>query len=129
VIHYYILALGILLVLAGALEVSLPLRAFALWWRWSSSRFFFVHGILLIAAGFPLTLYDGPLSGVIFVMGLLAALSGPFVLIYPGKLRMMFESLAVEMKDESIKKMVYIEGSVRIAAGIIFVAAFLLGRP
>jgi len=33
------------------------------------------------------------------------------------------------MKDESIKKMVYIEGSVRIAAGIIFVAAFLLGRP
>lgn len=127
--NYYILSLGILLILAGALEVSLPLRAFALWWRWSSSQFFFAHGILLITTGFPLTLYDGPLSGVIFVMGLLAALSGPFVLIYPEKFRMMFESLAVEMKDESIKKMVYIEGSVRIAAGFIFVAAFLLGRP
>lgn len=128
-IEYYLLALGIILVLAGALEVSMPLRAFVFWKRWSSSRFFFIHGILLIAIGFPLTLYDGPLSRIIFVMGLFAALSGPFVLIYPERFRMMFGMVAEEMKDASIKKMVYVEGLLRIAAGTIFTAAFFLGRP
>lgn len=124
----YILILGIVLALAGAIEALMPLRAFDFWRRWSSSRYFFLHGILLIAAGFPLTMYDGPLSSVIFIMGLLAALTGPFVLIYPEKFRMMFGSVAEEMKDPGIKKMVYIEGFLRIAAGIVCIAAFFLGR-
>jgi hypothetical protein len=128
VIAHYILTLGIVLVLAGVLEISMPLRAFVFWRRWSSSRFFFFHGILLIAAGFPLTLYEGPLSPVIFTMGLLAALTGPFVLIYPEKFRMIFSSVGEEMKNAGIKKMVYVEGFVRIAAGILCAAAYFLGR-
>ncbi len=128
-IAHYLLVLGIVLVVAGTLEVSIPLRAFAFWRRWSSSRYFFLHGMLLIAGGFPLTLYHGPLSWIVFAMGLLAALTGPFVLIYPEKFRMMFSMVTNEMKDAGIKKMVYIEGLLRIVAGIIFAAAFFLGRP
>jgi hypothetical protein len=126
-LSYYVLVLGMFLVLAGSLEVIIPLRAFACWKRWSSSKFFFLHGILLIAAGFPLTLYEGPLSGVIFAMGLLASLTGPFVLLYPDKFRMMFASVAEEMKEPSIRKMVYIEGFLRLAAGALCAAAFFLG--
>jgi hypothetical protein len=122
----YLLALGTALALAGAVEVSLPLRAFAFWKRWSSSKLFFLHGILMIAAGFPLTLYNGPLSGVIFAMGLVASLTGPFVLLYPDRFRAMFASAAEELKEPALKKMVYVEGFLRIAAGAVCAAAFFL---
>ena len=122
----YILALGITLAVAGTVEIIMPLRSFSLWVRWSSSRLFFLHGLLLIAAGFPLTLYQGPLSRILFVMGLLASLSGPFVLLYPEKFRMMFASVSQEMKESSIRKMVYAEGTIRLAAAAVCVAAFLL---
>jgi hypothetical protein len=122
----YLLALGIALALVGAVEVVFPLRAFAFWLRWSSSKYFFLHGILLIAGGFPLTLYAGPLSGIIFAMGLLACLTGPFVLLYPEKFRMMFASASDEMKEAGIRAMVRIEGGVRIAAGTLCAAAYIL---
>lgn len=60
-------------------------------------------------------------------MGLLASLSGPFVLLYPDKFRMMFASVAEEMKETSIRKMVFIEGFLRLAAGALCTAAFFLG--
>jgi hypothetical protein len=123
----YVLTLGIILACAGAAEVIMPLRAFSLWRRWSSSRFFFLHGLLLIAAGFPLTLYQGPLSRIIFAIGLLASLTGPFVLLYPDKFRMMFASVADEMKDASIMKIVRVEGFLRLAAAGVCVAAFFMG--
>ena len=122
----YVLALGIALALAGTVEIIMPLRAFSLWRRWSSSRLFFLHGLLLIAAGFPLTLYQGPLSRILFVMGLLASLTGPFVLLYPEKFRMMFVSVSEEMKESTIRKMVYAEGTLRLAAAAVCIAAFLM---
>jgi hypothetical protein len=123
---YYLLTLGIFLACAGTFEICLPLKAFAFWKKWSSSKFFFLHGILLIAAGFPLTIYTGPLSWLIFVMGLLAVLTGPFVLIYPDKFKMMFGAAAEELKDPTIKKMVVAEGAVRIAVGTACIAVFFL---
>jgi hypothetical protein len=122
----YVLALGIALACAGAAEVIMPLRAFGLWRRWSSSRFFFLHGLLLIAAGFPLTLYQGPLSRILFVLGLLASLTGPFVLLYPDKFRMMFASISEEVSDATIRKIVRIEGVLRLAAAVVCVAAFFM---
>ncbi len=125
-IPLYIFFLGIFLILMGAVELAMPMRAFALWKSWVFKRYFFLHGSLLIAAGFPLTIYKGPLSTVIFIFGIFAVLLGPFVLIYPEKIRRMFQAMSEVMKEDDIKKTVYIEGSMRIASGAVCVASYLL---
>ncbi|MBN2158142.1 MAG: hypothetical protein JW807_02010 [Spirochaetes bacterium] len=125
-LNIYILSIGILLVFVGSVEAGLPLRAFAFWKAWVSQKAFFLHGIALIAGGFPLTLYNGPISPFIFIIGLFAVLTGPFVLLYPDKIRAMFQSVAGEMKDDGIKKIVRVEAFLRIAAGTVCVASFML---
>lgn len=122
----FVLILGIVLIIVGGTEVALPLKAFRFWQAWVSMRLFFLHGLVLIAAGFPLTVYQGPLSAVLFVFGLLAVLMGPFVLIYPGKIRQMFLAMAEELKDHDIKRIIYAEGLLRITAGIICVTSYAL---
>ena len=114
------------LIIMGAVELVVPPRAFGLWKSWVFNRYFFLHGSLLIAGGFPLTIYEGPLSTIIFIFGIIAVLTGPFVLIYPDKIRHMFQAMSEEMKDGDIKKVIYIEGSLRIAAGAVCVASYLL---
>jgi uncharacterized protein YjeT (DUF2065 family) len=126
ILSFYILFLGIFLVFLGSVEMAIPLRAFGLWKSWAFKRYFFLHGSLLIAAGFPLTIYKGPLSTIIFIIGIFAVLTGPFILIYPEKIRHMFQAMSEEMKDGDIKKMIYIEGSLRIAAGAVCVASYVL---
>jgi hypothetical protein len=125
-IQLYILIAGIVLVIMGTAELIMPLRAFAFWRSWISKKQFFLHGLLLIAAGFPLTIYTGPLSTVIFIMGLLAVLSGPFVLLYSNKIRTLFEALSHDIQESQVKKMICVEGSLRIAAGLICAASFFL---
>jgi uncharacterized protein YjeT (DUF2065 family) len=125
-ISLYIFFLGIFLIIMGAVELTMPLRAFGLWKSWVFKKYFFLHGSLLIAGGFPLTIYRGPLSTVIFIFGILAVLIGPFVLIYPDKIRQMFQAMSEDMNEGDIKKTIYIEGSLRIAAGAVCVASYLL---
>lgn len=125
-IQVYVLSLGVLLVIVGAAEACIPLRAFALWKAWTSQKVFFLHGIALIAGGFPLTMYSGPLSAFLFVVGLFAVLTGPFVLIYPEKIRAMFQSVAGEMKEGDVKKMIWIEAALRITVGTVCVASFIM---
>jgi hypothetical protein len=125
-ISVYILTLGIILVLIGGIEIIIPLKVFGFWKKWVSGKLFFLHGLLLIAAGFPLTIYKGPLSPVLFIFGLIAVLTGPFVLIYPEKIRLMFLAMAEETGDADMKKIIYAEGLLRISAGIICIASYAL---
>ncbi|MBP7734441.1 MAG: DUF2065 family protein [Spirochaetes bacterium] len=122
----YFLILGIILVCIGSVEMIAPLRAFDFWKAWVSRQQFFLHGALLIIAGFPLTIYQGPLSTVLFIFGLLAVLAGPFVLIYPDKFRQMFLAMAEEMKDGDLKKIIYAEGLLRMAVGAVCIASYLI---
>jgi hypothetical protein len=123
ILHRYVLVLGIFLAALGLLELVFPMKAFAAWKKWSSNRFFFLHGIVLIAGGFPLTLYRGPLSTLIFIMGFIVVVTGPFLLIYPEKFRGMFGSIEDEISPVGIKKMIITEALVRILAGIVFITA------
>ncbi len=122
----YVLILGTVLIAVGGIEVIIPQRAFRFWQKWVSTKLFFLHGLILIAAGFPLTVYNGPLSTVLFVFGLLAVLMGPFILIYPEKIRQMFLAMGKELKDHDITRIIYAEGLLRIAAGIICVTSYAL---
>ncbi|OHD63254.1 MAG: hypothetical protein A2176_11760 [Spirochaetes bacterium RBG_13_51_14] len=125
-ISLYVMSLGIFLILLGCAELCAPLAAFRLWTAWTSKKLFFLHGILLIAAGFPLTIYRGRLSVIIFIMGLIMVLMGPFVLMYPEKFRDMFRSIGNEMKDGEIRKIIYVEAGIRVTSGILMVAGHFM---
>jgi hypothetical protein len=122
----YVLILGIVFTLMGIIEVIVPLKTFGFWKKWVSGKLFFLHGLLIIAAGFPLTIYKGPLSPVLFIFGLIAVLTGPFVLIYPEKIRQMFMAMAKETRDADMNKIIYVEGFLRISAGIICIISYAL---
>lgn len=128
IIPVYTAVLGGILVCIGLVECSRSEWAFAVWKKWASHRAYFLHGLVLIAGGFPLTLYKGPLSTAIFIMGLIAVVTGPVVLLYPHKIRSMFESLEQDMGKATIKKVMVTEGVVRISAGVICITGYILGR-
>ena len=128
-IAYYLLVLGIILVLAGALEVSIPLRAFAFWKRWSSSRYLLssrpaAHRRRLSPHPVPWP----PLPDH-FRDGTPGRPHRTVRAHLSGKIQDDVRHGREEMKDAGIKKMVYVEGLLRIAAGIICTAAFFLGGP
>lgn len=125
-IRLYILIFGIFFITLGMSDLIMPRRIFSVWRAWSSSKFFFLHGLLLIAAGLPLTVYDGRFSPFIFITGLIVVLSGPFVLLYPDKFRQMFQAASDEFNDWHVKKLMYVEGAVRIAVGAVCVAAYFM---
>jgi hypothetical protein len=124
-VNIYVLLLGIALILIGTVELSAPLRIFKLWKQWISKRLFPLHGALLILLGIPLTMYRGPLSEIIFIIGAVLALSGPFILIYPEKIRTMFNSISEEMNDAGVRRIIYIDALLRILAGVLFVACYI----
>jgi len=123
-ISKYIFALGAGLIILGGIEFILPVRAFQFWKKWSAHRLFFLHGILLIAVGFPLTVYKGAYSTVIFIIGLFFVLSGPFILLYPEKIGSTFQTASDEMGGEIEKKLIYFEAFFRVAAGVLLMASY-----
>jgi uncharacterized protein YjeT (DUF2065 family) len=70
-------------------------------------------------------MYRGPLSEIIFIIGAVLALSGPFILIYPEKIRTMFNSISEEMDDAGVRRIIYIDALLRILAGVLFVACYI----
>ncbi len=126
-IKFYVLLLGGFLLIIGFLEFLFPNRAFRSWESWVSHRMFYLHGILLIAAGFPLTVYRGAFSSIIFFIGLFMVLSGPFILFYPEKIKGSFRSLQDELVEKGIKKIMFFDAAMRLAAGSLMITAFFYG--
>ena len=121
---YFIFLLASIQILIGLTELIAPAGSYRLWKRWTWNRFFYIHGIFLIAAGFPLTIYKGHFSGILFVIGLIIVLTGPFVLIYPEKIRGVFSEAEKEMKPESIKQLIYFDSAMRICFAAILYISF-----
>ncbi len=125
-INTYILGLGIALAALGTIELSFPERAFRAWKRWVENRFFPLHGVLLIAVGFPLTFYRGPFAGAVFSVGLFIVVTAPFIIVYPEKIRKMFHEVDSGISPAGIKTMVLFEAFVRIAVGALFIATHFM---
>ena len=100
-----------------------PHTIFNLWLRWINNKLYFLHGVLLILGGFPLTVYSGRFSGIIFAIGLMVVFTGPFVLIYPEKIRGMFNAIAGEPDLKKIRGFILIDASLRVVSGIFFIAS------
>lgn len=127
-INIYVLAFGIALVAIAAAELFYPAAAFRLWRGWVSHNLFRLHGLVLVASGFPLTLFRGAMHGGVFALGFVIVLTAPFILIYPEKIRRMFETISLEMDEDGVRRVMYIEAFVRAAAGIFFITAALASR-
>ncbi len=120
-ISLYVLTLGIIFASMGSVELTLRERAFRFWMRWFNHRLFFMHGAALIILGFPLTFYNGKWSAFVFIVGLVMVLTGPFILIYPEKIRNSFSEIGSEAGEESLRGLVVFDAAVRVVAGILFV--------
>ena len=98
IINQYVFILGIVLTGMGIIELLIPIRIFNLWEKWVSHKLFFLHGLLLILLGFPLTLYKNLLNlfiaKSIFGIGVIAVLMGPFILFYREKIRGIFQKIS-----------------------------------
>lgn len=124
--NIYILSLGIFLIIVGIIELLMPDRCYILWKKWIDNRYFPVHGILLIAAGLPLTVYNGTLSGIIFVLGIIIVLTGPFILIYPEKTRSAFQSIPDEIGQKNIKNIMRLDALARVSIGILLFTCYFI---
>lgn len=123
-INYFILFFGIIQLVIALVEIIMPHRSFLTWKVWVSCRFFPVHGAALILIGFPLTIYNGYLSSIIFFIGLVVVFTGPVILIYPEKIREAFSFSSDTFQEGSLKKIVRLDAVMRMAAGIILVLSF-----
>jgi hypothetical protein len=123
-INLYVAVLGAGMICLGAVELVFPARFFRFWEAWSSHRMFFIHGIILVIGGFPLTAYRGAFSAFIFIIGVFFVISGPFIIIYPGKFGRTFEAASREMTGNARNRLIYLEALFRIAGGSIFVASY-----
>lgn len=125
IISTYIFYLGIFLTVVGFAEIIFPLQMFRFWKTWISHRLFFLHGLLMIAAGIPLAMYSDSFAGrLIFITGLIIVFTGPFVLIYPEKIKEIFIAATKDL-ERAIRPLMYADAIVRIAVGSLFVYSYL----
>jgi len=117
---YLLITVGTTQVILALMEFILPHRAFFMWGSWVSNRFFPLHGVALIFIGLSLTVYKGYLSSIIFYIGLIVVFTGPFILIYPEKIKKVFSESGNIFKDKDIKNMIYIDAFFRLSIGILF---------
>ena len=125
-LELYIFSIGIIFTAIGLFELLMPGKAFLAWKKWSGNKFFFLHGLILITAGFPMTFYKGVFSTAIFIIGLTIVLTGPFVLLYPEKIRDMFRVMSVEMPEQRVQRIVLFEGVIRIIVGALLISTKFL---
>ncbi len=119
-ISLYVMYFGVALALMGSVELTFRERAFRFWLKWFRHRFFSLHGVLLIALGFPLTFYKGAWSTFVFIVGLVMVLTGPFILIYPEKMRKSFDDISQEAGDGALRGLVAFDAFARVAIGAAF---------
>lgn len=124
---FYIMILGTGFLAIGLAEFVMPVKIFMIWKKWVNHKMFPVHGLFLILVGFPLTIYSGPISWVIFSIGLIIVFTGPFILLYPERMRMVFGSIQTAPDDEkSVKKIMYLDGVTRLVLGFTLAACYFI---
>jgi len=127
-LQVYVLSLGIFLISVAGMELIAPFTMFQGWRRWVSHRIFPLYGVSLVIMGFPLTQYrhaDIPAIGyVVFAIGLVVVFSGPFILLYPEKIRAMVSEIAETAGEDGVRRLVFIDAAMRLIAGGVFVYSY-----
>lgn len=119
----YLILFGFFQIITGFSELIMPLKLFKFWRMWVLAKYFPLHGIVLITAGFPLLVFRGSFQGIIFWIGIFMVLTGPFLLIYPEKIREVFQTAENDFTPRDLRIMIYVDSVIRLTAGIIVSAA------
>ncbi|MCX7679067.1 MAG: hypothetical protein N2316_07585 [Spirochaetes bacterium] len=120
-ISLYVIVLGILFTAMGITEIALRQQSYKFWMRWFSHKLFFLHGVALVLLGFPLTFYNGKWSTFVFIVGLFMVITGPFIIIYPKKIRESFDEISAEMGEGAVQQLVLFDSAMRLVIGMVFV--------
>ena len=125
-LSWYIVCLGAGLILFSTAEFMMPEKVFSLWKKWISHRLFFLHGFIIMAGGLPLTFFRDTLSGKIMMgIGIIVVFTGPFLVLFPEKMREAFAMAEAEMGDDDKSGIIYFDALVRSCAGIFFIFTIL----
>lgn len=123
----YLTILMVVLCVYGLVEVIFPAQCITLWHAFVQTRFLPLYGVLLMIGGFPLTQYHQTIPGkILFVFGIVVVFTGPFILLFPGHFRSLFDRVTDESSVSELKRMAYSDAVMRfVAAGLIFAVRYL----
>ncbi|HOK03433.1 MAG TPA: hypothetical protein PKX79_13135 [Spirochaetota bacterium] len=124
-IDYIVVSFALIQGLIFFMEFFFPLKSFELWKRWVFSKFFPSHGIVLIFIGIVLSLYKGYMSRIIFYIGLIIALTGPLLLIYPEKIRSAFSDAEITFSSGGLKGVIRFDAVIRLLLCVILIISFI----
>ena len=125
--YFYILLSFILVCLAffGAIK---PEKMHFMWKKWTESKYFSLYGVILIFCAFPLLHYTSTIIGkILFVIGILALLIGPFVVIYPEVFKQVMKEAEKELTFEEKRILVYADSVLRFIFAILLLYTFFFG--
>ena len=128
ILSLYILVLGAALMIISAVEFMATKKIYRLWKAWIFHPLFPFHGLLLACGGLPLTFFRDTVSGkIMFCIGLVVVLTGPFILLFPGRIRTMFTLTEQEFRqeDEPMDGLIYLDAVIKGACGIFFIFTIL----
>ena len=128
ILSLYILVLGSALVLISVIEFTAAERVYRLWKAWIFHRLFPLHGFALACGGLPLTFFRDTVSGkIMFCVGLVVVLTGPFIMLFPGRIRALFTLTEQELKEEEepVEGLVYFDAIIKGISGIFFIYTIL----
>jgi hypothetical protein len=124
VLSYYILSLGIALIILCVVQILIPEKIYSIWTKWISHRFFRIHGALIIIGGLPLTLFREGVSGkLMFCIEFFVVFMGPFILLFPNKLRDLYIHTEAEIEEKDKNGITYFDAITRGVSGTIFIYA------
>jgi hypothetical protein len=118
---YYVLFLGILLVLLSIIECFIPAKSYSFWKKWIHHPLYPLHGIILTLGGLPLTFFRDGISGKIMMgIGIFLVITGPFIFLFPGRMRAFFTTTESEIGEEDRAHLVYFDAIIRGLSGLLF---------
>jgi uncharacterized membrane protein len=122
ILSYYILSLGIALIILCIVQLLIPERIYSIWKKWISHRFFRAHGAIIMIGGLPLTFFREGIAGKIMLcIGLFVVFMGPFILLFPNKMRDLYIRTESDIEEEDKKGIIYFDALTRGISGAIFV--------
>jgi hypothetical protein len=129
--HYlslYIFFLGIILILFSLTEMIIPKKIYSLQKRWIQHPLFPIHGLILMLGAFPLILFRESLSGKMMMgIGLVIVFTGPFILLFPDKMRTLFMHTDKEIENNR-RTLLFIDASVRLLCGILCIYVMIFNE-
>jgi uncharacterized membrane protein len=118
---FYVIALGIFLIIFGVVECFIPKKIFSAWKWWINHRLFPLYGLLLMIGGLPLTFFRDGISGKIMMgIGIFVVFTGPFIILFPKRMSELYSTTEEDLEEGEQNGLIYFDALTRIVSGALF---------